>query len=117
MLWNWLLANPRGNIFSSFDSSHNKKKTFERKMHELKDKGKKKFILLVDSIYSENKDINWHFIYKEKMKFFFEEFLKLQSSNKRIGLIIKSKIQMLLIYKNILFSNLYYLLQKLSSKN
>ena len=47
--------------------------------------------MLVDSIYSENKDINWHFIYQEKMKFFFEEFLKLQSSNKKIGLIIKSK--------------------------
>ena len=71
--------------------NHVKKTNFERKIHKLKDKGKKNFILLVDSIYSENKDINWHFIYQEKMKFFFEEFLKLQSSNKKIGLIIKSK--------------------------
>ena len=71
--------------------SHIKKTNFERKIHKLKDKGKKNFILLVDSIYNENKDINWHFIYQEKMKFFFEEFLKLQSSNKKIALIIKSK--------------------------
>ena len=47
--------------------------------------------MLIDSVYSENKDINWHLIYKEKMKLFFEEFLKLQSNNNKIGLIIKSK--------------------------
>ena len=50
----------------------------------MKNRGKENLIMLIDSVYSENKDINWHLIYKEKMKLFFEEFLKLQSNNKKL---------------------------------
>ena len=78
-----------GDPYPNIDKA--KQTNFEIKINKLKNRGKENLIMLIDSVYSENKDINWHLIYKEKMKFFFEEFLKLQSNNNKIGFIIKSK--------------------------
>ena len=78
-----------GDPYPNIDKA--KQTNFEIKINKLKNRGKENLIMLIDSVYSENKDINWHLIYKEKMKLFFEEFLKLQSNNNKIGLIIKSK--------------------------
>lgn len=68
-----------------------KKIDFEKKIQKLKNNGKKYFIMILDSIYSYNKDLFWHFIYHEKMESFFKNFLQLQTENPEIGLIIKSK--------------------------
>ena len=83
-----------GDPYPNIDKA--KQTNFEIKINKLKNRGKENLIMLIDSVYSENKDINWHLIYKEKMKLFFEEFLKLQSNNNKIGLIIKSKKKIIL---------------------
>ena len=72
-------------------ASHEKNQIIINKIERLKKNNVKFFILLLDSSYSDNKELTWQITYTKKMEIFLNKILDFQKSNPEIGLIIKSK--------------------------
>ena len=87
--------NPIKNILISGDPypapTAKNDQSFKTKIDFLKTKNIKFIIMLLDSSFSDNKEVHWQLMHSKKMENFFTKFFEYVRKNNEVGLIVKSK--------------------------